>query len=305
MNVTLKRRLLTASFVAASIAAFCLFLNSAMTPDIHRSFDRELGIGYVYVHDDDQKAGRQHMVQGEFWSFDPADPVESVSLEVVGPGQAQVRKIPMSRAPESSLWVAPVGIKKHGLVADNFTGSEIRVSDRYLFTIEACTESGKKARVAPGRNRLEEIMGWAGEKKFKLTFEGEVDRFWLILHVALMVAAPLFLLHAVFYSLCVLAAVGDPLPRIKSSLLAGWCCFTISAIPIGIIVTWQAFHVGFEPWPFGGDITDTKSLFLCVVWLAMLVALRKRGEKAWAVSTLAASAVSAAVYLIPHSMIAQ
>ncbi len=305
MSGTAKRRIILIVFAGLSMTGFGFLFNSIMTPDIFRSTDPENGIGYVYVHDDDQKVGRQQLMQVECWSFDSSNPVESVVLRIVPPGASEPAILPLARTPDTSVWIAPIGLKKRGVLLDNFSGNEIKVSDRYLYVVEAASRSGKKALIQPERNWLERIMGWAPDKKFKLTFEGEVSRCWLIAHIVLMVAAPVFLLHALYYAVLILAGSGDPLRKLKTSLIAGWVCFTASSIPIGIIITSQAFNVGFEPWPFGGDITDTKSLFLVLLWAVVFAVLWKRGEKAWSITVISASVLSAAVYMIPHSMIVQ
>jgi hypothetical protein len=305
MKIHTRRKIVLTLTLLVSLVGFGFMFDSFITPDMHRSTDPGLGVGYVYVHDDDEKVGRQHIVQGDFWSFNADDPVESVVLCMRRKGETADRRLPLARAPHCARWAAPLGLKRGRVVEDNFTGGEIRISDRYLFTIEIATRSGKKTVVRPPRNWLERLFGWAKAKRFKLTFEGEVSRFWLIAHIVLMMAAPVFLLHGVYYAVSILAGVGDPLPRLRTSLLLGFICFFVSAIPIGIIVTGQAFNVGFEPWPIGGDITDTKSLALVLLWLGILVGCRKARERTWAVATLVAALVSVGVYFIPHSMIVQ
>jgi hypothetical protein len=305
MNATMKKKSLLYGVVGLAIVGFGFMLNGIITPDMYRCTDPAQIVGYVYVHDDDAKVGRQHIVQGDFWSFDRRDPIERVRLRIFVPGQGEAGFLPLAKSPGCSRWVGAVGRKQRGKVLDDFTGKEIPILGRYLYTVEIHTRSGRVVVLKPKRNWFEKLMGWAKEKKFKLTFEGEVSRFWLITHIALMVAAPVFLLHAIIYALLILAGVGDPLPKLKASLLWGWGCFAISAIPIGIVVTRQAFAVGFEPWPFGGDVTDSKSLFLVLMWMAVYLGCRKAGERTWAVSTLVATLVSAAVFLVPHSQIVQ
>jgi len=305
MSHTNKKRMAAYGFVGASVALLCVMLHFMLKPDLYRRTDPAQTIGYVYVHDDDQKAGRQQIVQGDFWSFDREDPLDKVVLWVKAKGLDEEKPLAMAKAPHCSRWLAPIGLKRRGDVVDNFTGRKVAILDRYLYTIEITTRSGKTAVIKPERIWLEKLLGWSEEKRFKLTFEGEVSRFWLILHIALMVAAPLFLVHAVYDGIRILVGVGDPLPRLKTSLLWGWTSFFAAAVPIGVIVTWQAFRVGFEPWPLGGDVTDTKSVLLILLWVGLWLGCRKAGERTWAVVTLAGAVASTLIYLVPHSMIVQ
>jgi hypothetical protein len=70
---------------------------------------------------------------------------------------------------------------------------------------------------------------------------------------------------------------------------------------LGPLVQKFAFGVFWSGFPFGMDLTDTKTLLTFVLWVAAVIAGRKGKPARGAV--LAASIVTLVVYLIPHSLL--
>ena len=68
----------------------------------------------------------------------------------------------------------------------------------------------------------------------------------------------------------------------------------------GPIVQKYAFGAFWTGWPFGTDLTDTKTAFALLFWLVPVVRGR-RGRQA-AVWIVIAALVTFAIYLIPHSV---
>ena len=70
---------------------------------------------------------------------------------------------------------------------------------------------------------------------------------------------------------------------------------------LGPLVQKYAFGVLWSGFPFGGDLTDNKTLVALAFWTAALLAGRKgRPARGW---VLAASVVHLVIYLIPHSLL--
>jgi hypothetical protein len=69
---------------------------------------------------------------------------------------------------------------------------------------------------------------------------------------------------------------------------------------LGPIVQRLAFGAFWTGWPLGEDLTDNKLAIAVLAWVNALVLLRGRRGGRWAV--LAASLVTLAVFLIPHSL---
>ncbi len=72
----------------------------------------------------------------------------------------------------------------------------------------------------------------------------------------------------------------------------------VGGLIFGPIVQKFAFGAYWTGFPLGGDLTDSKTLFVALFWLAAHL-LRKKGRW-W---TVAATALVVAVYLIPHSVL--
>jgi hypothetical protein len=70
---------------------------------------------------------------------------------------------------------------------------------------------------------------------------------------------------------------------------------------LGPIVQYYAFGAYWTGWPFGGDLTDNKTLLAFIVWIIAFFKLRKNPEnRLW---PIIASIVMLLVYLIPHSVL--
>jgi len=70
---------------------------------------------------------------------------------------------------------------------------------------------------------------------------------------------------------------------------------------LGPIVQKYAFGAFWTGWPFGHDLTDNKTLVAMIFWIIAVFRARKQGRgRFW---IIAASLVTLAVYLIPHSVL--
>ena len=74
----------------------------------------------------------------------------------------------------------------------------------------------------------------------------------------------------------------------------------LGGLILGPVVQNLAFGEFWTGWPFGGDLTDNKTLVSFAFWLIAAIRLRKHPEqKGW---VLAAAVIMILVYLVPHSM---
>jgi hypothetical protein len=72
----------------------------------------------------------------------------------------------------------------------------------------------------------------------------------------------------------------------------------VGGLIMGPLVQKYAFGAYWTGFPLGGDLTDSKTLFAVLFWLAAFF-LRKK-SRWW---TVAATVLMVAVYLIPHSVL--
>ena len=122
-------------------------------------------------------------------------------------------------------------------------------------------------------------------------FKNEVPSWLLITHVLFMFAAMMLAFRA---GLGALRQEGN-WPRLTTWTLG---VTVIGGLVLGPIVQKYAFGAFWTGFPLGGDLTDSKTLFVALFWLAAFL-LRKK-SRWW---TIGATVLMVAVYLIPHSIL--
>jgi hypothetical protein len=133
----------------------------------------------------------------------------------------------------------------------------------------------------------------SGEEPLVIRFKDPVPLPLLIIHVVVMFSGMLFATAAG------LAALDKKKNPRRFVLWAAGLIFTGGFI-LGPLVQKYAFGILWSGFPFGTDLTDNKTLILFLFWIVALVAGRKGRPARLAV--LAASVVTLAIYLIPHSL---
>ncbi len=122
-------------------------------------------------------------------------------------------------------------------------------------------------------------------------FKDEVPAWILILHVLFMFTGLLLAFRTGLGAL-----LGDATWR---KLLPWTLAVTaVGGLFLGPLVQKYAFGAFWTGFPLGSDLTDSKTLFVVLIWLAAL--FLKRKSRFWVV---AATLLMVAVYLIPHSML--
>jgi hypothetical protein len=131
-----------------------------------------------------------------------------------------------------------------------------------------------------------------------MRFKGDVPAGVLVPHVVAMFFGMMIGLRAALAAL---------LGRPESGRYA-WVTVVlvgIGGLVLGPIVQKHAFGAYWTGWPFGEDLTDNKTLFMWLAWVAAVAVLSRRRDPAdrlaRAVVALAAAAM-VTVYVIPHSL---
>ncbi len=124
-------------------------------------------------------------------------------------------------------------------------------------------------------------------------FKGAVPAWILVPHVMFMF---LFMLFSVRIFITVFTA--DTV--VKHAVMFNILFLMLGGLILGPLTQFHAFGAYWTGWPFGQDLTDNKTLVMFAFWVAALYAvLRVKQFKPW---LFAAFAVTALVYLVPHSM---
>ncbi|MFH1891787.1 MAG: hypothetical protein ABIK83_03795 [Candidatus Zixiibacteriota bacterium] len=125
-----------------------------------------------------------------------------------------------------------------------------------------------------------------------IRFKGPVPLYVLMLHVAFMFSAILLSTRTGLE-----AVAGGK--RCYSFTFVTVVLLFIGGLILGPIVQKYAFGAYWTGWPFGHDLTDTKTAFAMLFWVVALWRSRSVGKgRVWIVI---AAVVTLAIYIIPHS----
>jgi hypothetical protein len=131
-----------------------------------------------------------------------------------------------------------------------------------------------------------------------MRFKGDVPALVLIPHVVVMFFSMMIGVRA-----ALAAALGRPeAGRYAWVTLVG---MALGGLVLGPIVQKYAFGAFWTGWPFGGDLTDNKTLGMWLAWVVAVVVLGRRRDPADGVArwtTVAAALVMIGVYIVPHSL---
>jgi len=126
-----------------------------------------------------------------------------------------------------------------------------------------------------------------------LRFKRDVPIPLLIAHIVAMFAAILLSTRAGLDCF-------SPTPSLRTFTLLATTLFAVGGILFGALVQKYAFDVYWTGWPMGHDMTDNKTALALAFWIAAAAAKGwSKGRRGW---VMAASSVSLAAFLIPHSV---
>ncbi len=147
---------------------------------------------------------------------------------------------------------------------------------------------------------------------FMIKFKGIVALPIIGAHIICMFATIIFVFLALFCSIDILRG---------KQVLSGLSTYTIFAtlfifvggFPLGFLVAYQTFGVGWSGIPIGWDITDNKTVILLAYWLILLFLIRRTlaqrkvglsvpGDKLVSTMTILGVILTLLIYLIPHSI---
>jgi hypothetical protein len=134
-----------------------------------------------------------------------------------------------------------------------------------------------------------------GDRPVVARYKAPVPRSVLLLHILVVFASMTLALRTGLEAL----RGGDARGLLKATIAS----LVLGAFVLGPIVQKYAFGVWWSGVPFGYDWTDNKVLVELVAWLgAAAVARLTRNPRSARAAVIAATAVTLAVYFIPHSI---
>ena len=139
-----------------------------------------------------------------------------------------------------------------------------------------------------------------GKGNFELYGKPVVTRFKGAVPAAILIPHVLCMFLFMLFSVRIFITVFTMDTVIKHAVALNILFLILGGFIFGPLTQFHAFGAYWTGWPFGQDLTDNKALVMLAFWLAALYAVfRVRRPKPW---LLAAFAVTALVYLVPHSM---
>ncbi|GEM_PF-3587324 len=140
---------------------------------------------------------------------------------------------------------------------------------------------------------------------FQVTCKGGVSHALLLAHIGAMFLGLVFLVLVAFRCLVYLKKGASLL---SATRMVKWATFFIflGGVPLGMLVERKVFGTWWEGWPFGRDVTDTKT-GLILLWWILLSFLAPDPERAsqkkartWAWAVLVCLVLTVALYVVPH-----
>lgn len=306
--------------VIVAFAAFAFGMSSMITPEMYREMSPP-DLGYVFVPDDDTFVKTDHFLEIRFIRFGPEKPVAAIawiSRHTYDDPEPLAFEPVYFDGEQTDKWIAVLPpLEEKGT--------------RWFYYLTIETSTGRQIEIWKDMNWFERLFSGSKEETqlFWTTYEGSIvkelsaGKAMLVTHIVLSMGALFFMFHALFYLLTIFTQpTGVYFIKAYRSIFWGCMTFLFGAIILGIPITWYTFAVGFMPWPTQGladlgDVTDTKSTALIIVWAILLfvyhkpfrLSLAEKLEtavmKKFAVWTLVTLLFTAFVFLIPHSQFMQ
>jgi len=130
------------------------------------------------------------------------------------------------------------------------------------------------------------------EENVLIRFRADVPAWALIPHVLMMILTIIWSMATIIFALA-------NIPSYKKHVGVTIIFLVIGGFILGPVVQKYSFGQFWTGWPLGDDLTDNKTLFALIAFVAAWF-LRKKSYSRWL--AIGAALVMLAIYLIPHSM---
>lgn len=153
----------------------------------------------------------------------------------------------------------------------------------------------------PPAGKLEyEVTLLHDQQEFKLSDDPVVIRFKGVVPPFVLIPHIIFMYLAMWFSIRTGIEAFRKGPNLLQYTGATLIFLLIGGMILGPVVQKYAFDAYWTGWPFGKDLTDNKTLFAFIGWIAAYFGIRRNVKHGW-LAVLAAF-ILIAVYMIPHSM---
>ncbi|MCK9325244.1 MAG: hypothetical protein M0P69_07085 [Bacteroidales bacterium] len=204
---------------------------------------------------------------------------------------------------QAKLFYKRLGVAEDWIV-EKFAWKEIRYHSKFMKKVmgkEDGTALAASLPVQPPAGKLEyfiemqkseEVIQIAKDNPVVIRFKGDVPALALIPHIILMFLGMLFASVAGLFA-------AFRLERYKRYTIWTFIILFAGGFIFGPLVQWFAFGDWWTGIPFGWDLTDNKTLFAFLFWIAALFGIKGKGRP-WLV--ILAAIMTLIIFSIPHSL---
>lgn len=272
------------------------------TPEMYQSLSPSAPFGYIYVPKTSEY-GRAFYIQAAFWSHGSEIREARIHYDTNFRGSFAASSV-MQRVKDSNSFIDVLPRLERG--------------KRYFYFFEVTDTAGNRLTLKAEKTFLERLLTGAGENAFYVTFVAHVPKWLLLSHIVLIGAAIFFFVHALYFGSNFLIN-GMAFGKAYYAVFWGWATFAFSVLVLGYFVAWYGLGVGWSGFPLGWDITDNKSLATVLYWRVLLGLkpnhfLRRNvpdprpdkiSDRAFVWAAIVGMVLTAAAYMIPHSLFFQ
>jgi hypothetical protein len=228
------------------------------------------------------------------------------TLELIrtsGARDARVKLPVKDTSVHASLYFKKLGVAEEWTRVE-FKWTEIRYHSKFMKNImnkKDETALAAKLPQQPPAGKLEYYLELtkdgkqvdiAKNKHVVIRFKGDVPAGVLIPHIFLMFMTMLFSTLAGLYAIF-------KIERFRRYTLWTFVILFIGGFIFGPWVQWYAFGEWWTGIPFGWDLTDNKTLFAFIFWIAALFGIKGKGRP-WLI--ILAAVMTMVIFSIPHSL---
>lgn len=290
-RLNLKKKIMKFRRILAAILITLVLLALARKMTTVKSVHKTVDIGGVVIEHD--------TVPKKRGPGDAVIPVKVSGAEKatlfyrIGEGDFQAVQMDLKEG-ESDVFVASIPHQKKGTNVWYYIEAQRQIEDR------------KVAVTLPDGNS-------ANFRPILLKFQGNVPSLIISSHVFCNFAGIFFSVLALFSAVDLKRGKGTLKKSVAFSLLTFTFLF-MGFVTLGAALNYFAFGVLWEAFPFGTDVTDSKSQIALLSWLVTLFLVKGTiwgknpsknlaSEKGYSTTVIISFVITVAMFLIPHSLI--
>jgi len=242
------------------LAVAWAFMLVKFKPDMFIKGDTRI----VYSHSKEEDVGFPYRFSVTVSSKSIQIPAEGVKMYWIK-GEDMKAKYPKVQKSDFNVTVLS-GTAKGDLFGGSIPARE--KNTKYYMFLEVMDSQNNLVTTLP-ENALD------NHKFYRTQYKQDPNTPGLLIHILLMMAALLFMIHTFYYAFEYIWNRQDWAAR-KSiiSIFWGLVCYGVSAFPLGIWIEYEKYGTYWTGFPLGWDMTDSKTIFNFLYWLVIVILVK-------------------------------